>query len=141
MLKPIVLLLLFINSQFIFSQEGLIGKWKTLHEDTGKPVSIVEFYNSQDKVFGKIVEILEKEHENDLCHKCKGAEKNKPVKGLTIVKNMEKIDDEYKNGTIFHPVLGKNFKCKIRFVHENRIQVRGYLLFFYGTQYWERITE
>ena len=134
-------LLLFLFILLPLSSQNIIGKWKTLHEKTKKPISIVEFYKRDGKVFGKIIEILEKEHENDLCTKCAGQEKNKPVKGLNIIKNMEKFDNEYTNGTIFHPVLGKNFECKIKFDNDNpdKIRVRGYLLFFYGTQFWERI--
>lgn len=123
------------------SSQTLIGKWKTRHESSGKPISVVEFFEKNGKVFGKIVEILEKGHKNDLCKRCKGEEKNKPILGLIIIKNMEKDGNYYRKGTIFHPVLGKTFRCRIKFLknNSNKIQVRGYFLFLFGTQYWERI--
>ena len=123
------------------SSQSLIGKWKTRHESSGKAISVVEFFEKNGKLFGKIVEILEKEHEKDLCQRCKGEEKNKPILGLTIIKNMEKDGNYYRKGTIFHPVLGKTFRCRIKFLKNdsNKIQVRGYFLFLFGTQYWERI--
>ena len=137
--KRIILISILLISLSGKSQ-SIIGKWKTLHESTGKPVSIVQLYEQDGKIFGKIVEILEKEHEKDLCVKCKGEEKNKPVLGLTIIKNMEKVGKFYKKGTIFHPVLGKTFRCRIKLLdNPDRIQVRGYFLFLFGTQYWERV--
>ncbi|CAM1345125.1 conserved hypothetical protein [Tenacibaculum amylolyticum] len=133
-------ILLFVLMSFTLSSQNILGKWRTIHEKTGKPISIVELYEENGKVFGKIVEILEKEHEHDLCTKCDGNEKNSPILGLTIIKNMEKVGNYYKKGTIFHPVMGRKFRCRIKFLNDpDKIQVRGYFLFLYGTQYWERI--
>ena len=141
MLKNLYLLGLLIFYILPIQSQSIIGKWRTLHEKTGKPVSIVEFYNNNGKVFGKIIDILEKEHKNDLCLKCKGSEKNTPILGLEIVKGLEKNNNEYNNGTIFHPVIGREFKCTIHFSEKdfNKIYVRGHFLFFYKTQLWERI--
>lgn len=139
-MKNLLCLILLITQTYGFSQ-SILGKWKTIHQTSKKPVSIVEFFEKDGRIFGRIDKILEKEHQDDLCKKCKGNEKNAPILGLTIIKNMEKVDGYYTNGTIFHPVLGKTFRCRIKFLpnNPNVIQVRGYFLFFFGTQYWERI--
>ncbi len=139
MKSKLLIVIITFTTIHLFSQ-SIIGKWRTIHESTGKPISIVELYENKGKIFGKIVEILEKEHKNDLCVKCKGDEKNKPVLGLTIIKNMEKKGNYYRKGTIFHPVMGKTFRCRIKILdNPNKIQVRGYFLFLFGTQYWERL--
>lgn len=143
-MKLKILIFIFFSFAFLskIASQDILGKWRTIHETTGKPVSIVELYQKEGKIFGKIVDILEKEHKNDLCTQCKGDQKNKPVLGLDIIKNMEKVGKYYKKGTIFHPVMGKNFKCRIKLLDNNtKLQVRGYFLFLYGTQYWEKIIE
>ncbi len=133
-------MIVFLLVMLDLSGQSILGKWKTIHEKTGKPISVVEFYENNGKIFGKIVEILEEEHKNDLCSKCSGSEKNTPILGLDIIKDMERVGKYYKKGTIFHPVMGHRFKCRIKFLDDpDKIQVRGYLLFLYGTQYWERV--
>ena len=81
-----LILLVFCFLTIHLTSQNILGKWRTIHESTGKPISVVELYEQDGKIFGKIVVILEKEHEKDLCVKCKGEEKNQPVLGLTIIK-------------------------------------------------------
>jgi len=88
-----------------------------------------------------IVEILNPDRKDALCEKCEGDEKNKPIVGLTIIKDMRKSGDEYKSGTIFDPQKGKEYKCKL-WVDEddaNTLNVRGYIAFLYRTQNWYRV--
>jgi len=92
----------------IISAQGIFGKWKTIDGQTGEEKSIVEIYEDDGKVFGKIVDILNPSQKIVLCIKCDGFEKNKPVMGLVLIKNMQKEDDYYNDGTIFHPEHGKN---------------------------------
>lgn len=123
----------------IISAQGIFGKWKTIDRQTGEEKSIVEIYEDGDKVFGKIVEILNPNQKNARCAKCEGIEKNKPVMGLVLIKNMKKEDDYYNDGTIFHPEYGKTFRCRLKLTENPDIlQVRGYVAFLYSTQYWIR---
>ena len=53
---------------------------------------------------------------------------------------MEKDDDVYEDGTIVNPSTGKQYKCRLQIGDSpNQLQVRGYVAFFYKTQYWERV--
>jgi len=136
--KLLVLLLATFTLQSIFSQE-IFGKWRTIDDETGEPKSIVKIYEKDGKVFGEIVEILNKDKVNSLCTKCEGDLKDKPILGMTIINDMEKDDDVYENGTIVNPSSGKTYTCRLKLEEENRLQVRGYVAFFYKTQYWERV--
>lgn len=120
--------------------QGIIGNWKTIDDETGEPKSIVKIYEQDGKVFGEIVEILNPKRKNAVCDNCEGDLKDKPILGMTIIKDMVKDDDVYEDGTIFNPSTGKLYKCRLMLTEDpNRLQVRGYVAFFYKTQYWERI--
>lgn len=139
MKKNLLLFLIFILSLSISSQ-SIFGKWKTIDGQTGKEKAIVEIYNEGGKVFGKIIEILQPKDKGALCEKCEDKEKNKPVLGLVLIKNMLKDGKYYRKGTIFDPEYGKKFKCRLMLTEDSDVlQVRGYIAFLYSTQYWERI--
>jgi uncharacterized protein (DUF2147 family) len=123
------------------NSQSIIGKWKTIDaQDGGKEKSIVEIYEENGKIFGKIIEILNPEDKDAICTKCEGEDKNRPILGLVLIKNMIKHGKYYKKGTIFHPEHGKTFRCRLQLTEDfNLLQVRGYVAFLYATQYWERV--
>jgi len=140
-MKKYISVFAFLISTSIFGQD-IFGKWKTIDAEDGEAKSIVEIYKEDGKIFGKIVDILNPDDKDALCEKCEGDEKNKPVLGLVLIKNMKKDGKYYKNGTIFDPEHGKKYKCRIKLTEDaNVLQVRGYLAFLYATQYWERIED
>ena len=119
--------------------QDILGKWKTVDDETGAHKCIIDIYEKNGKVFGKVIEILEPFDKNTLCQDCEGDKKDKPILGMVIINNLEKHDDHYKNGTIFDAENGKEYKCKIVLDQETgKLQVRGYIAFLYLTQYWIR---
>ena len=58
--------------------------------------------------------------------KCQGADKDKPIVGLVIVKDLGPSGDRYKGGTILDPEDGKIYKAEI-WSEEGKLKVRGYL--------------
>lgn len=141
-MNNIAFLFVFLFSCSGFSQT-IFGKWKTVDtHDVEK--SIVEIYKAKDNtVYGKIVEILLENRKNGKCTACKGEDNNKPILGLNIIKNMEKRGEYYKNGTIVDPKNGKTYRLRLSLDENNKntLIVRGYLGFFYETQYWKRVVE
>jgi uncharacterized protein (DUF2147 family) len=121
--------------------QNIYGKWKTIDDKTGEAKSTVEIYKKDGKVFGKIIEIYDSKDRDALCYNCKGSEYNKPVLGLVIIKNLSQDGMYFENGTIFDPEDGKTYKCRLSLDEANPdiLLVRGYIAFFYATQYWERI--
>jgi len=126
--------------QFSVAQT-VVGKWKTIDDETGEAKSIVEIYQQNGKIYGKVVDILNPEKRNNLCVKCKGNRKDKPVLGMQIIDGLTKDDDEYSGGKILDPEKGKEYRCKIWLDAEdkNKLYVRGYVAFFYRTQNWYRM--
>ncbi|WP_052461187.1 DUF2147 domain-containing protein [Psychroserpens mesophilus] len=121
--------------------QSVLGQWKTIDDVTGVEKSIVEIYKEDGKIFGKIIEIFDKSKRDLPCKFCEGEDYNKPVLGLVIIKDMEDKGDVYKNGTITNPEDGKVYTCRLKLDDDNpnQLQVRGYVAFFYKTQYWVRI--
>lgn len=136
------LLILVVLISFSANSQDIIGKWKTIDGETDEAKSIVEIYKRDGEIFGKIIAILNPENKDALCKKCEGVDKNKPVLGFELIKNMTKEGKYYKNGTIFDPEKGKKFKCRLMLdKNPDILQVRGYIAFLYATQYWQRVKE
>jgi len=123
------------------SAQGIFGKWKTIDGETGEEKSIVEIYEDQGKIFGKVVDILNPDKKDALCEKCEGEEYNVPAMGLVLIKAMQKVGNIYKGGTIFDPERGKKYRCRLAIDKDNPdlLQVRGYIAFLYASQYWIRV--
>ena len=129
----------------IFTQlsycQNIIGKWKTIDDNTGKEKSIVEIYEKAGKYFGKITQLYDVASQNKKCDKCEGENKNKPIIGLVIIKNMIKDGVVFSGGTITDPSNGKVYSCKFENIKNDKITVRGFIGFslFGRSQTWIRL--
>lgn len=132
--------LIFMNACLMFAQD-VTGKWKTIDDETGKEKSIVKIYKENGKLYGQVVEILNPDRRNAKCVECPGADKGKPVKGLVIIKGLEKDGDEYSGGKILDPETGKLYKALVSLESPDKLKVRGYIGFSLlgRTQYWKRV--
>ena len=137
------LVLAIILLSFSANAQSVIGKWKSIDDETGKAKSVVEVYENNGKLFGKIVELLDRApgEEDPICDKCTDDRKNKHIVGMEIIRNMEKDDEKYEDGTIMDPGNGKTYDCKLWIDEDNAdiLKVRGYISFFYRTQTWYRV--
>lgn len=141
-MRNILIFLLAIVPAVIMAQKGsVLGKWKAIDDHTGEAVSIVEIFENQGKIYGKVLEIFNPADRNKKCVSCPGADKNKPLIGLTVIKGLTKDGDEYNGGEILDPKHGKLYDCYITLENANKLKVRGYIgLAFLGrTQYWHRV--
>jgi uncharacterized protein (DUF2147 family) len=132
-------------SFFLMAKAGLpqsvLGKWKTLDDETGKPRSVVEIFERGGKVHGRIVKLFREpsEEQDPVCDDCDTDDPryNKKVIGMEILTNMTKDDEEYDDGEILDPKNGKVYSCKI-WLEGKDLKVRGYLGPFFRTQTWQR---
>jgi uncharacterized protein (DUF2147 family) len=140
MKKPIYTIILFFFTTFFYAQ-SVLGKWKTIDDETGQAKSIVEIYEKSGKIYGKIIEVLDPKNKDRVCEKCAGDEKNKPILGLNIIKGLAKDGEEYSAGTITDPKNGKVYKCTILLESKDKLKVRGYIGIsaFGRSQYWVRV--
>jgi uncharacterized protein (DUF2147 family) len=135
----VLLIFLFLFGQISFAQ-NFLGKWKTIDDETGKEKAIVEIFEKQGKIFGKIIAILEEEHRHRKCENCQGEDKNKPILGMSIIRGMKKNNAIYEGGNIIDPKNGKSYSCKISLDGKDKLIVRGYIgiSLFGRSQTWVR---
>lgn len=122
---------------FTVHAQSIVGKWKTIDDDTGKERSVVEIFKKGDRYYGKIVKLFRDvgEDPNPLCDKCEGDKNNQPIIGMEIINGLKQKGSDYKDGKILDPENGKTYDCKI-WVEDGKLRVRGYLYFLYRTQTW-----
>ncbi|BDD01713.1 DUF2147 domain-containing protein [Persicobacter psychrovividus] len=110
------------------------GRWITVDEVSGEHKAIVEIYQQDGLMFGKIVDILVGD-KDILCKECPGDQKNQPLLGMVIIKSMKQQGDTWAGGEILKPENGKMYDGKI-WREGDHLMVRGYLGFLYKTQQW-----
>lgn len=120
--------------------QSVKGQWKTIDDNTGKPRSVVEIYERDGKVYGKIVRLFRgpDEDQDPVCTACTGDKQGQKIIGMEIINGLkyDKSDKEYEDGTILDPESGSTYDCKIWLGSDGKLNVRGYVMFFYRTQTW-----
>ncbi len=136
-MKQLSILIAIIISATTVSAQSIVGKWKSIDDETGKPKSVVEIFEKNGKVYGKIVKLFRdpSEDQDPVCDKCDDDRKDKKIIGMEIIRDMEKDDSEWEDGTIMDPKKGTVYDCKL-WLEGGNLKVRGYVLFIYRTQTW-----
>lgn len=124
---------------YTVNAQSIVGKWKTIDDETGIEKSVIEIFKRGDKYYGKVVDIFETSKRNSLCKLCPDARKNQPILGMEIITDLEQDGEEFEDGTILDPNNGKIYDCKIWLEDDNTLNVRGYVVFFFRTQTWIRV--
>ena len=123
-----------------FSQ-SIFGKWKSIDDETGEAKSIVEIYQSGEKLEGKIISLINPppDDPDPVCSECPKDDERymEKVIGMVIIRDMAPDGDEFAGGTVLKPDEGRVYKCRI-WLDEDQLKVRGYWGPFYRTQTWIR---
>jgi uncharacterized protein (DUF2147 family) len=132
----IIVVAIFTTSS-LWAADPIIGKWKTVDDETKNVTSVVEIYIQDGKAFGRITELLNPKDKKNICTKCTGADKGKPIEGMVIIKNMKDDGSEWTGGTILDPDKGKEYTCKVKAIEDgNKLQVKGCIAFLCRSQVW-----
>jgi uncharacterized protein (DUF2147 family) len=124
----------FANFAFLsptaFAQQTPAGLWRSIDDHTGEVKAEIRITESNGSVSGKIEKVLKKDAKPDeVCDKCDGDRRNKPIVGLEIIRGDRILDPE--NGREYRLTLTP-------FEEGKKLQVRGYIGPFYRTQVWVR---
>lgn len=130
------------------SAQSPVGTWKSIDDDTGKERSLIEIYEKDGKIYGKIVKLFPfpDDDPNPVCDECDEDDPRymKPIIGLEILQGLEKDSDkEWEGGEILDPKNGNVYSCYIELQKADKLKVRGYMgvALLGRTQYWYRVTE
>ena len=110
--------------------DDVVGYWTTIDDETNTAKSVVQIYEYQGKIYGRVVELLQNKNATA---KLPG---NPPIKGLDVIWDMEKDGDKYTDGEILDPKTGKVYACDLWREGEKLI-VRGKIAFLGRNQTWE----
>jgi uncharacterized protein (DUF2147 family) len=118
------------------------GLWRTIDDKTGEVSSEVRITDTGGVLTGKIEKLLRKDVKLDaVCELCTDARKNQLVLGMEIIRGAKKSDTDavWTGGKILDPDDGKEYTLKLAPLEGGKkLQVRGYIAFFYRTQIWVR---
>ena len=137
--KQIFLSSLLVCFSIISCSSQVTGLWSTYDDADGKEKSVVEIYEQQGKLFGKVVR-LNPAVKNPNCVKCTGELKDKPIAGMVIIKDLTKTENGGKDGKVLDPNNGKVYSCYLELIEPDKLKLRGYIgaAAFGRTQYWYR---
>ena len=111
----------------LFAQNPLLGEWITVDDATGEQKSIVRIYQADNgKYYGTIIQLLEENGETAVCTECMGEDHNKPIVGLTIIRDMQLKDNELRGGKVLDPDNGKFYYAKV-YLKDGKLILRGSL--------------
>jgi uncharacterized protein (DUF2147 family) len=123
-----------------------VGLWKTIDDATKKEKSLVRIVEAGGVLVGRIEKLIDPAEKADpVCDKCSDERKDKPVVGLTIIRNVKASADDHElwdGGDILDPGNGKLYKVRLKPVQGGKaLEVRGYIgMPLLGrTQTWIRV--
>jgi uncharacterized protein (DUF2147 family) len=117
-----------------YANDPLVGKWKTIDDQSGYSRADVMISKKPDGRYeGIIVETrnMPGTEKMGICKNCPGHLKNKPFVGLPFIWDFQidpKNNREYINGRVLDPVSGKIYRGKARLsANQKRLTLRGYV--------------
>ena len=109
----------------IFAKTPMLGEWITVDDNSGEHKSVVRIYQADNgKYYGDIIELFG--DPNAVCVECEGADHNHPIVGLTIIRDMQLVGEELKNGKVLDPDNGKLYYAKV-YLKDGKLVLRGSL--------------
>ena len=135
-----------LASGFALAQATPAGLWKTVDDNTKKEKSLVRIVETNGVYTGKVEKVIDPDSPKDAtCKDCTDDRKDKPVVGMTIIRNMKPSPSDkmvFEGGDILDPNNGKVYSAKLKLIDEGKkLDVRGYIgMPMLGrTQTWQRV--
>ena len=108
------------------------GLWRTIDDSSKKDKSLVRIVEANGVYTGKVEKIVDPDSPKDaVCKDCSDERKDKPILGMTIIRNMKQSGDDktvFEGGDILDPNNGKVYKSKMKLVDNGtKLEVRGFV--------------
>jgi uncharacterized protein (DUF2147 family) len=138
---PLLVVIITFASPYI-SVAQLIGRWTAMGDMDYKPKAIIQIYEEDGKLHGRVEKILPAAT-TTICKNCDGDLKNKPIAGMVILTDLVKTETGGKDGKILDPGSGNTYSCYLELESPDKLKLRGYigLPAFGRTQYWFRVKD
>jgi hypothetical protein len=87
-----------------FSQDVIVGKWHTIDDTSLEVRSVVELFERNGELFGRVIKIFPKPSEDPdpVCTECASDDDRfkKKIIGMEIIRGLKKVSDGYEGGNI-----------------------------------------
>jgi uncharacterized protein (DUF2147 family) len=108
------------------------GLWKTIDDNTNKEKSLVRIVETNGVYSARVEKIVDPDSPKDaVCDKCSDERKDKPVVGMTIMRNVKPSADDkavFEGGDILDPNNGKVYSVRLKPADNGaKLDVRGYI--------------
>jgi len=125
------------------AQVSPVGLWKTIDDKDGTVKSEIRIVETNGVISGKVERILDPEAKpGEKCVECTDERKDQPILGMEILRGLKKADgkDVWEGGNVLDPKNGKVYRATVTPIEGGqKLQLRGYIAFFYRTQTWIRV--
>ena len=142
-LRSIIAVLVCGFSVSAMAQLSPVGVWQTIDDKDGTVKSEIRIVENAGVVSGKVDKILDTHaKQDDKCVDCTDERKDQPILGMEILRGLKKAEgkDMWEGGTVLDPKNGKVYKAAVTPIEGGKkLQMRGYIGFFYRTQIWIRV--
>lgn len=128
------LALLFLASS-VYAAEPVTGLWTTIDDETNEPKSVVYVYESNGKIYGRVVKLFK-----NPSAMIKKAKTPTPIVGTDIIWDMTDTGNTFEKGQILDPKKGKVYTCEMWIENKNLV-VRGKIGPFGRNQTWVKNTD
>lgn len=119
-------------------------KWQSVDDKTGEKKAVIKMTESNGVVTGTIVKVNDASQANEVCSKCTGSLKNKPIVGLPILTNLKADgNNKWSGGDLVDPETGKVYGGTVNLASNGKSlkltgNVKG-MSFLKRSQTWTRI--
>jgi uncharacterized protein (DUF2147 family) len=142
MMKVVAAAALTLATGLACAQATPVGLWKTIDDETKQEKSYVRITEAGGALTGRIEKLLDPAKQDSKCDKCADERKDKPVVGMTIIRNAKPDDNKehWEGGDILDPNNGKVYRLRLKPLDSGKkLEVRGYIGPFYRNQQWIRV--
>jgi uncharacterized protein (DUF2147 family) len=143
MFRSAIAIVIGLSSVAAMAQMTPVGLWKTIDDHDGSVKSEIRIVENGGVVSGKVERILDvKAKQDDKCVECKDERKDQPILGMEILRGLKKAEgkDVWEGGNVLDPNNGKVYRAAVTPIEGGtKLQMRGYIGFFYRTQIWIRV--
>lgn len=121
------------------------GLWKTIDDESKTEKSLIRITEANGVYSGKLEKLLGAMSQDAVCDKCTDDRKDKPVVGMTLIRNVKRSDADsatWDGGEILDPNNGKTYKVRLTLGEGGKtLAVRGYIgaPLLGRTQTWIRV--
>lgn len=143
--KFLMVLTLCTGAGCALSQTTPVGLWKTFDEDTKRETALVRVSQNAGVYSGVVERVLESDREHAVCAKCTDERKDKPVLGMTVLRDVRQSADSidvWDGGSVLEVKQGKVYKVELKLANNGQaLEVRGYVgaPIFGRSRIWQRL--